>query len=155
MEKITIFKPAFDKRDPVASKNYGIGSVICVMVLKGDKGAVHFSFSTGMFLDSTMREYAQRGLLDPTVSGLDGDYFSLNKPMGFDVGYHSPTPMFNGQEPVKGCTFITTTSDECFCDSSTMLAERYMDALIENGSDKIWEMLKSYYEFTFMDKTYA
>ncbi len=94
--RITIFKPAWDKRNPEPSKNYGIHPVHCLMVLKGKKGAVHFSFATGMLLDSTMEDYIKNGIAKYEMASFGHHY--LNKPMGFDVGYHSPKPMFDGQE---------------------------------------------------------
>ena len=53
MEKLVFFDPAWDKRHHDPNKNYGIGSMRCRMILKGKEGAVHFVFSTGMFLEKT------------------------------------------------------------------------------------------------------
>lgn len=62
LERITFFRPAYDKRSDDPKKNYGISAMQCGMVLKGAKGAVHFIWSTGILLESTMKEYIQNGL---------------------------------------------------------------------------------------------
>ena len=143
LEKITKFIPAFDKRSDDPKKDYGIGCVNCFMVLKGKKGAVHFMFMTGMFLPETMLEYIKdkRGLAKLTSYGKG--YFSLNDPMGCDVGYHSSKKMFDNQTiSQKKCEWI---DGPCYCDGSAMEGDRWMDILLRNGSDKIWEMLEEDY----------
>lgn len=96
MERITQFVPAYDKRNPNPSKDYGIGAVKVNMVLKGELGAVHFIFSTGMLLESTMEEYIRTGRVN--YEAHDWGVYYLNKPMGYGVGYHSPLPLYEGQE---------------------------------------------------------
>lgn len=173
MEKITIFSPAFDKRSDDPKKNYGIGSVKCSMVLKGPEGAVHFMFGTGMFLPETMQEYAKNGQLTPVKFGIKGEYFMLQRPMGYDVGYHSPTPRFDSHE-VTWPTKMRKTGPEvydmafdkigdkapvcdwigvpCYSDGSAMRAETFMDVLLREGSDKIWSMLEDEYNDLFKQK---
>jgi hypothetical protein len=180
MERITKFFPAFDKRSTDPKKDYGIGTVRCHMVLKGERGAVHFVFSTGMFLPETMQEYAREGRLTPTKLSSD-KFFLINEPMGYDVGYHSPKATYEGQEPVwptkirkidpeldeKTATPMESISNiafdkigeeapvcewigvPCYCDGSAMRAETYMNVLLSEGSDKIWEMLEEDYKSDF------
>lgn len=96
LERITQFTPAFDKRNDVPSKNYGIGSMRCFMIVRGKEGCTHFVFGTGIFLDSTMNDYIKDGRAKYEMHSF-GNYY-LNKPMGYDVGYHSKKPQFKGQE---------------------------------------------------------
>lgn len=97
LERITFFRPAYDKRNPGnPSKDYGIGHVVCFMLLRGKAGAVHFSFSTGMLLPETVREYIKTNRAEYKFISENREYY-LNKPMGYDTGYHSPKPMFEGQ----------------------------------------------------------
>lgn len=56
LERITVFDPAFDKRDPDPKKNYGIHGVELRMVLKGPEGAVQFIVFTGWMLPKVQRE---------------------------------------------------------------------------------------------------
>jgi len=44
------FSPAYDKRDPDPSKNYGIHGVTITFLLKGEKGAVQFVLYTNWHL---------------------------------------------------------------------------------------------------------
>ena len=160
MERITLFRPAYDKRTDDPKTNYGIHCVQCFMVLKGEKGAVHFTFSTGMFLKHVHQELCAPG--KPTEL--------LLRPMGYDVGYHSLTPQYPNQElswPTKmkktGEGPLDVTFEKvgdkapdcewlgqpCYCDGSAMRAEEWMEVLLTQGSDKIWEMLEAEYNLLF------
>lgn len=138
MEKITRFKPAFHNVDDDPTKNYGVGSVMCYMVLKGELGAVHFIFSTGMFLDETYEYWKRKGLHTET-----------NRPdfMGYDVGYHSPKKLSDWQVGGrKDCEWI---GKQCFCDGSIMRAEEWLKIFLEKGSDEIWKLLEEEYKEIF------
>lgn len=146
MEKITKFAPAFDKRNPDPTKNYGIGAMRCFMVLKGDKGAVHFIFSTGIYQDHVRKETLQKYAGD--VEMLD----TLTAPMGYDVGYHSYEPTSDYEKengPRDGCDWLD--GKPCYGDGSAMRGDQWMNIFIEEGSDKIWEMLEEYYKEMFED----
>lgn len=100
--------------------------------------------------------------------------------MGYDVGYHSLKPMYEGQQlrhPTKmvipkGEDIKTMAPEDvikkikfrkkgakppvcewlgkpCYCDGSALAAEEYMNVLVKEGSDKIWEMLEKEYKQTF------
>lgn len=150
-ERITKFRPAYDKRSDTPSKNYGIGCVNCYMVLRGEKGAVHFTFATGMYLPSTMEEYIKEGRGMPEVH--DWGVFYLNKPMGMDVGYHSLTPVTEydkEREPRPDCDWLD--GKPCYGDGSAMRADEWLKIFLEKGSDEIWKMLEVEYNETFGDK---
>lgn len=169
LERITLFRPAFDKRNLDPKKNYGIGSVVCVMILKGKKGAVHFTFSTGILLPKTIDEYIKDGKAHYESHSF-GHYF-LNKPMGYDVGYHARRPQYKGQEIywpkkmryTKGTFPFNVKFDKigkkppvcewlgkpCYSDGSTLRAEEFMTILTEQGSDPIWKMLEEDYKERF------
>lgn len=122
MEKITIFTPAYQK------KGYGVGALTCHMVLKGPLGATQFVFSTGIYL--------------PGVE--------LSSPMGYDVGYHSPRPMYEGQTPHEDCPYLGKT---CYYDGSGLKANEYLTILIREGSEVIWTKLQDYYDQLFKETT--
>jgi hypothetical protein len=136
MKKIVKFLPAFDKRNEDPNKNYGIGGVKCYMFLIGDKGAVHFIFSTGMYLPDTHTKWLSKFDRGGTVPY-----------MGYDVGYHSPTPKYKDQTPNKNCEYLNGKT--CYYDGSSMMAEKFMEVLVKEGSDRVWEMLKEYYVSVF------
>lgn len=148
MEKITFFAPAYDKRSSDPKKDYGIGCMRCYMVLKGEKGAVNFTFFTGMFLESTMEEYIKEGRAMPEVH--DWGVFYINKPRGMDVGFHSLTPLYDYQKeygPRDGCEWLD--GKPCYGDGSALRAGEWMKIFLSEGSDKIWEMLEVEYKERF------
>ena len=139
LEKIIKFTPAYDKRNPDPKKNYGVGSVRCVMVLKGEKGAVHFVFGTGMYLPQVYEWWERRGLNQ-----------TPNKPayMGYDVGYHSHTRHYESQTvSQESCEWLD--GKPCFSDGSALRAEEFMDVFVKEGEEKIWEMLEEDYKCHF------
>lgn len=139
MEKIIKLLPAFDKRHKDPNKNYGVGGVKVMMILKGEEGAVHFIFNTGMMLPSVYKWWNERGL-----GRYDGDHLPY---MGYDVGYHSHAPLYEEQGISQdNCEWI---GGPCYSDGSALAAEEYMNVLIEKGSDAIWEMLEERYKGQF------
>lgn len=97
LERITKFIPAFDKRDDDPNKYYGIGAMEVLMLVKGKKGAVQFRFSTGIYTPEVTQELAENGELNWKELS-PGHWFAIGKPMGYDVGYHSLEPQYEGQE---------------------------------------------------------
>lgn len=144
-KNIVNFRPAFDKRNADPSKDYGIGSMRCTMVLIGKKGAVSFVFSTGILLERTIEEYIKEGRAKYELT--DYGHFFLNKPMAFQVGYCSPKPLYEGQQITTAmCPWIGCS---CYSDSSSLLSDEYLKTLIKEGSDKTWEMLEKFYQDNF------
>lgn len=133
LQKIVKFSKAYDKRNPEPSKNYGVGGVNCWMILKGEKGAVQFMFSTGIYLPHVLEEWKSK------------NYYP--SPMGFDVGYHSPTPMYDGQLCNDNCDLLPDS--KCYYDGSGLRAEEWYKIFIEEGDEKIWELLEEYYRDRF------
>ena len=137
-ERITFFKPAFDKRDPDPHKDYGIGCVRCIMVLKGKKGATSFIFGTGMYLEDTHRLWLSK-------------FPREDKPyMGYDIGYHSLTRQYKGQSVCKEkCDWI---GKRCYSDGSSLRADEIMEVLVTKGSEAVWKILEEDYNSLFKPK---
>lgn len=133
LQRIVKFSKAYDKRNPEASKNYGVGGVNCWMILKGDKGAVQFAFSTGIYLPHVLDEWEAKGY--------------ANKPMGFDVGYHSPTPMYEGQTENDNCDLLP--NGKCYYDGSGLRGEDWFKIFMEEGDEAIWKLLEEDYKERF------
>jgi len=128
-EKIIKFSPAFDKRNSDPKKNYGIGAVKVYMVLKGGGKAVHFVFSTGMYLPKTHQTWLSR--------------FPYNREpyIGYDVGYHDTEPHYEGQtHSQEKCEWLN--GKPCYCDGSALRAEEFMKVLVKKGSGAVWRLLK-------------
>lgn len=140
MEKIVKFLPAYHKIDLDPKKNFGVGGVRCFMLLKGKKGCVHFVFNTGMHLPETYKYWRANGLHNRVNEFPDH--------MGLDVGYHSLKPHYEGQTLSRNeCPWLD--GRPCYGDGSALRSNEYMDILLREGSDKIWEMLEEEYKSVF------
>lgn len=147
-EKIIEFSPAFDKRNPNPGKNYGIGAVQIVFVLKKGNKAVQFRFGTDWYLPETVKEYREKGVngMSPPVVLREGKNCGVQ---GWDVGYHSPKPMFKDQTSMGKCEYIKAN---CYYDGSSLRAEEYQEILIRKGSKGVWEFLEKEWKQTFGKK---
>jgi hypothetical protein len=141
VERIVTFEPAYDKRDPNPSKNYGIHGVNLRFVLKSDKGAVQFVIYTNWMLPHVTQE-----LLRKANSKLSIEMNFL--PMPADRGYHSPIPRYEGQNIVsESCEYLN--GKPCYYDGSGLAAEDIYKRLVAEGDSAVWEELEAYYEQTF------
>lgn len=101
-------------------------------LLRGPKGAVQFLLN--MRLPTNHEENI---IHDASV-------------MAWDLGYHSPKPMYEGHEPMEGvCPYIGTT---CYYDGSGLNAQRFLPELIKGGGKILEEYLIKYYNLIFEDK---
>ena len=140
LERKIMFTPAYDKRDPNPSKNYGIHGVEMRWLVTGPKGAIQFVLSTNWHLKAVQEELDER---------LDRRFPHLScHPMPMDLGYHSPVPMYEGQTCIeKECEFLG--GKPCYYDGSTLNAEKPYWILVEKGGDALWEYLEGYYRYRF------
>lgn len=128
--------PAFDKRSPEPSKNYGIHNCEMFMVLKGELGAIIFSMNTGWDLEHVHEELAAKTQLRNWWK------------KGIAVCYCSPVPMNDDQKDHgrKNCDWLGCT---CYGDCGYAMSDEPYRILVEQGSDKVWEWLENYYKQTF------
>lgn len=134
-ERITEILPAWDKRNNDPKLDYGIHCCDLRMVLKGPKGAVQFVMATGWHL--------------PTVKEtVPADIYKTIYPLAMDIGYHSPKPMYEGQDRMSSeCPYL---GGDCYYDGSGVEADRVMnDILIAEGSEAVWKYLEEYYARQF------
>lgn len=138
MKKEITFKPAFDKRNSDASKDYGIHGCDLKFILQGNEGAVQFVVYTNWLLKKNQEE------LDKTIRY---PYPHLMcHPMPADLGYHSPTPHYEDQEPLD-CDLLP--NKKCYYDGSTFNAEPIYEILTTEGSEGVWKKLEEYYNSIF------
>ena len=136
MERIVEFYPAYDKRDSDPTKNYGIHGVDLRMVLKGERGAVQFVLYTDWQLPHVAAEHKARGL--------------HLEPLPADLGFHSPVPMYDGDEAIESaCAYLD--GKPCFYDGSGLAADRIFSVLRAEGSDGVWRELEAYYTDVFRE----
>lgn len=124
---------AYDKRSSDPAHNYGFHGMDMRFVLIGPKGATQFVVFTGMQLPHVFTEWARK----------DADL--LLRPMGADIGYHSPAPRYEGQQAMD-CDILGTT---CYYDGSSLSAEKFMPVFLAEGDDVVWTMLARRYSELF------
>ena len=130
MEKRIDFTPAYDKRNSDPNKNYGIHGMDMRFVLKGELGATQFVIFTNWYLEHVAKELEHK----PTW---------MFRPMGADVGYHSPKPIHNGQTSMGSCEYLD--GKDCYYGGSGLRAETLLIEFIKNGVDVVWKELEDTY----------
>lgn len=144
-EQIVRVTPAYDKRASDPSKNYGISSCRIVFILKGPLGAVQFMIGTDWYVESCWHHLLS---FPHTHQSFErGDYF---KPEGWDVGYHSPSPRFEGQEPMD-CDLMP--GGQCYYDGSGLRADEWVSDFVAGGTDWLWPKLEQEYRELFEDNS--
>jgi hypothetical protein len=128
-ERIITFKPGFVCEkwlvNPEDGSNHGIASPDILFLLRNDRGAIQFLLMTGWYLNGTTR-----------------------KPMPYDLGYHSPSPMYQEQRMAdKECPWLD--NKPCYYDGSSLNAEKPFRILIEEGEEALWEYLENYHKEIF------
>lgn len=129
--------PAFDRRHPDPSKNYGIHGVEMKFLVIGAEGAIQFVLYTNWMLPHVAAELKRK----------HSNPFS--EPMPADLGYHSRVPMYEDQSQVtQECPYIG--GEACYYDGTSLGAEKPWQILIENGGDGLWEFLEGEYARRFL-----
>lgn len=134
-ERIVNVTPAFDKRCADPKKNYGIGGCRIWFILKGERGAVQFQIGTDWYPYNVQQERKGASEIFDT------------KPQGWDVGYHSPKPMFEGHTPMDSCDLI---DGECYYDGSSLRADEWVEDFIMGGTEWLWPKLEEEYALRFL-----
>lgn len=125
----------FDKRDDDPKKNYGISALQIRMLLHGEHATMQFLFSTGMHLPNVMKENLKKG----------AHLFELlNRPMGYDVGYHADVPQWEGHEPMEKCD--VRPQGTCYYDGSSLQADNLLKVYFKKGQDAVWKKLEQLYK---------
>jgi len=143
MKRTVEFTKAFDKRDPDPSKDYGIHGVDIIFALSKENKAVQFIIFTNWHLPNV------QGEIDSMP--LNSEFpFSRHIPQASDLGYHSPKPMYEGQEASSyNCKL---TGGKCFYEGSGSYAQEIFEVLLREGSEGVWRELEEYYNYIFGGK---
>jgi hypothetical protein len=93
----------------------------------------------------------------------------LISPMAADIGFHSPVPIYEGQEPVREILKKLKMTDEgfippvygdpvicpyldndmpCYYEGSSLKAESVWREIVRYGKNRLWEKLESWYNST-------
>lgn len=129
MKKEITFEPAFDKRDADSKKNYGVHGVTLRFVYGDEKGYVQFVLYTNWHLPEVTAERANMH-----YEPIAGDAHWMERPLPADLGYHSPTPHYEGQTKMEHCDYL---KGGCYYDGSGLNAERIYHVLLREGSEGV------------------
>lgn len=145
--KIVEWTPAFDRRDPTPSKNYGIHGMELRFVLKGPEGAVQFLISTNWQLPHVAEEQKRAPAVAPWPHLVCG-------PTPADIGYHSSRPIWEYQvkdgPAFDECPWLD--GQPCYYEGSGLHARDVFAIFTEHGEQAMWDYLRAYYEDTFDSK---
>lgn len=131
------FSPAFDRRDPDPSKNYGIHGVNMSWFVEKDNREIQFVVFTSWHLPHVAKE-RRENLVDDALRWPNIKCFF--EPFPNDIGYHSPEPMYEGQMLMdEDCGF---TGGVCYYDGSSLNADVYFDLLVAEGGEALWRALE-------------
>ena len=130
-EKTIYTIPPFDKRSKEPSKDYGIGSLIVVFVLKGEKGAVTFELDTGAYSPAITEELYVRHFPYPHI------------PRGRGVSFHSRTKWWKGQKlTTRECKILNR---KCYLDCNWLAGREAFTAYLKGGDEAVWKLLELAY----------
>ena len=130
-KKEIILDPAWDRRHKDPNKNYGIHGVNLTFYLTGEKGVVQLVVYTNWYLPHVQQ-------------------FPFLEPVPADVGYHSYTPMYEGQTILRDkCELLG--GKPCYYDGSSLQAEEVFKILLNGGSEAVWKELEQQYNELFME----
>ena len=136
MKRDVFFSPAFDKRNPEPKKNYGVGAVRIKFLVSDERGATQFVLYTDWYPAHVQR------------AGMGTHSLNEVKPAAWDLGYHSPVPQYEGQKVTsESCEYIG--GRPCYCDGSGLMAEPLVYALLDGGSDAVWQLVEQRHEELF------
>ena len=132
-ERIVKITPAYDNR----SKGCGTGACTMFMVLKGGKGCVTLSVSTGWHLRCTM-EWKETCIQKWGIESWE--------PMGMAVSYCSYVKLHDWQEGREDCGWLGCT---CYGESCYSCSDEPFELLLTKGSEAVFEWLTTFYHSTF------
>lgn len=114
--------------------NYGQHGLEMRFIVRGSRGAVVFTIFT---------DWMPSG---PVGMVIDGKPIF---PMAADLGYHALEPQYDGQKKQRDCKYIGT---DCYYDGSSLNGEPFLKALLNGGSEPVFDMLDGYYVEVFGER---
>ena len=134
-ERVITFRPGFVCENIGKSYGHGRHGMELLFLLKGEKGAMQFLLYTGWGPD--WEEFSQ-------PNGISHLF-----PMPADLGYHSPKPMYEGQEPVLDGEDCPWLGVPCYYDGSGLAANAAFKVLVQGGEEALWDFLEEAYKSRF------
>lgn len=135
-ERIIRFRPAFHRCHPDPSKNYGIGSVTMLWILRVGDWAIGWDVHTGWELPDEAFEAANPDCTHPMhQNGAPTHGVSAGA-----VDWHSPMPRWEDQSRSQECCPITGTA--CYLDSRFLVANDLLTILRAEGDEAVWKWMR-------------
>jgi hypothetical protein len=139
-EKFTRWMECFPSRNWIRkepSRNYGISTMRMVFYVKGPKGVIQWMIGT---------EWGIKPVRDH-LENFAHHRHEFRAPTGWDLGYHSLTPHYEGQTiQDKDCKVLGAP---CYYDGSGLNADDLIEGFLAGGTDWLWPKLEEYYACTF------
>ncbi len=137
LERVTYFKPAFDKRSDNAAEDYGVGSVVMFLVVKGVFGAVSFTVHTGWMLPHIEAEWKARGV-----------YNALPIVTPDVIGIHSLAAREGWRRGDKPCDWLN--GSHCYLQSLDYFQSHPLwKIMLTEGSEGVWLYMENLYQEYF------
>lgn len=76
-----------------------------------------------------------------------GSQERLSGVMAADLGFHSPTPRYDGHESMGPCEYLG--GEPCYYDRSGLNAEPVLESFFIGGLPEVWGQLREYYDNVF------
>ena len=133
LERWIEFRPSYDKRHTIPSKNYGVHGVDMCWYLRGPEGVIQFLVFTGWMLPEVQKEFERSSSV-------------TLYPLPADVGYHASTPQYEGQSEME-CSLLP--QGKCYYDGSGLYAEKVFALLVREGHESVWKKLEDVYQDRF------
>jgi hypothetical protein len=149
IERRIVFEVGYDHRafpDECGGGGHGQHGMNMRWVLIGPKGAVQWLVYMTNWVPGNVR-HGEVGAEHPVsivpVNRVIGDG------MAADIGYHSPVPLWEGQEEYGHMKCELLPEGECYYDGSGVNAEPLLEAFLAHGPHAVWAALARYYGSTF------
>jgi hypothetical protein len=143
-----LFVPAYDKRSPSPSKNYGVHGVDINFYLKGPKGALQLL----VFTNWQLPQVAKERLAGKYMFSRD-DVNALYLPEAADFFIHSSVPLYEGQGIERDSCDWVPEGSPCYLGLNSPAGEKLFDILLQEGSDGFWAAMQVKYEKIFEGRT--
>lgn len=130
-----LFAPSFHRCGPTPSTDYGIGSVRMLFVLRHEGWAMTWDVFTGWMMPAEAFKAANPTCTHPRHVGGTPP----SDPSGGAVDWHSPNPLYEGQEGGDECCWL---GGPCYLDSGFILGSDLLALLCTDGDTAVWTRMR-------------
>ena len=140
--KIKKIYPAFDKRDPIPSKNYGISPERELYAVVGEVGAMAFDIFTDRFRPHVAEELGEDDII-------------CHYPMGGCVNYHFRQCPEDWKDYAKAQDCDLLGGQPCYCDGSALAGDDMLALFKRRGEEGVFQALTKRYHDAVEEHTFT